>query len=98
MTKYQLRNAWFYGQTVKFQIRSIDYLRECNVLLKPFTFANVDEYSWRNRIQSKNVSLLITISKQEVSDPISCWLSFDLAQSPILPGQNMCTYASEYNP
>ena len=37
-------------------------------------------------------------SKQEVSAPISCWVTFDPAESPILPGQNMCTYANEYNP
>ena len=40
-----------------------------------------------------------TISKPEVSAPISCWVTSDPAESPILPGQNMlCTYASEYNP
>ena len=39
------------------------------------------------------------ISKQEDSAPISCWVTFDPAESPIFPGQNMlCTYASEYNP
>ena len=41
----------------------------------------------------------IAISKQEVSAPISCWMTFDPAESPILHGRNMlCTYASEYNP
>ena len=39
------------------------------------------------------------ISQQEVSALISCWVTFDPAESPILTGQNMlCTYASEYNP
>ena len=39
------------------------------------------------------------IFQQEVSAPISCWVTFDPAESPILTGQNMlCTYASEYNP
>ena len=37
------------------------------------------------------------ISKQEVSAPIN--VTFDPAESPIPPGQNiLCTYASEYNP
>ena len=44
------------------------------------------------------VCCLGTISKQEVSAPISCWVTFDPAGSPILPRQKMCTYASEYNP
>ena len=39
------------------------------------------------------------ISKQEVSAPISCWVTLGPAESPILTGQNMlCTYAYEYNP
>ena len=42
---------------------------------------------------------ITAISKQEVSAPISCWVTFDPAESPILPGQKMlCTYVSEYNP
>ena len=32
---------------------------------------------------------IIAISKQEVSDPISCWVTFDPAESPILPGRNI---------
>ena len=41
----------------------------------------------------------LVISKQEVSAPISCWVTFDPAESPILPRQNMlCTYDIEYNP
>ena len=40
-----------------------------------------------------------SISKQEVSAPISCWVTFHPAESPILTEHNMlCTYASEYNP
>ena len=39
------------------------------------------------------------ISKPEVSAPITCWVTSDPAESPILPGQNMLgTYVSEYNP
>ena len=42
---------------------------------------------------------LLPISKQEVSAPIDCWVTFDPVESPILSGQNMlCTYTSEYNP
>ena len=42
---------------------------------------------------------VLSISKQAVSAPISCWVTFDSAESPILAVQNMlCTYASEYNP
>ena len=40
----------------------------------------------------------VSISKPEVSAPISCWVTSDPAESPILPGQNMCTCASENNP
>ena len=40
-----------------------------------------------------------SISKHQVSAPISCWVTFDPAESPILPGRNILgTYASEYNP
>ena len=40
----------------------------------------------------------MAISKQVVSAPISCWVTFDPAETPILPEQNMlCTYINEYN-
>ena len=40
-----------------------------------------------------------TISKQEVYVPISCWVTFDTAESPIFLGRNiLLTRASEYNP
>ena len=42
--------------------------------------------------------MVYLISNQEVSAPISCWMTFDPAESSTLPGQNMLrTYASEYN-
>ena len=53
---------------------------------------------WRSLI-AEQLNSCIAISKPEVSVPISCWVTFDPAKSPILPGRNfLFTCASEYNP